>query len=85
MRGKSPEERDMAHEAQKALSTKIMGKDVFLKNLEKEKYGRILCDVYLQKENISAWMVANRFAVPYEGGKKTPPHSWKAYHEDNII
>lgn len=85
MRGKSAEEKEMAHKAQEALSLKIMGKDVFLKNIEKEKYGRLLCDVYLKKENISLWMVSSRYAVPYEGGKKNAPKSWKAYYDDNII
>jgi len=85
MRGKSVEEKEMAHRAQEALSSKIMGKDIFLKNLQKEKYGRILCDVYLKREDICAWMVHSRYAVPYEGGKKTVPQSWKAYHEDNVI
>lgn len=85
LRGNTEEERQMAHKAQQALSSKIMGKDVFLKNIAKEKYGRILCDIYLQRENISDWMLKNRYAVPYEGGKKKVPTSWKAYHENNVI
>lgn len=84
-RGKSSDEKDIAHKAQVELSGKLLGKDVFLKNVQTEKYGRILCDVYLKGENISTWMVNSRLAVPYAGGTKKSPTSWKDYHENNIL
>ena len=85
MKTNDSDEKDFAQRAQEALSNKILGKDVFLINIRKEKYGRILCDVFLQKVNVSEWMLKNRYAVPYDRGKRSPPRSWKAYHENNVI
>ena len=60
-----------AIEARDALSTKIMGKQVTLKNVKTEKYGRILADVYLDGLHLNEWMINNGFAVPYDGGAKS--------------
>jgi endonuclease YncB( thermonuclease family) len=51
---------------------------VFLQNIDTEKYGRVLADVYLegsgtneeQKQSISEWMLENHYAVAYNGGTK---------------
>lgn len=85
MRGKTFGEKEIACKAQAALNEKLLGKDVFLKNIEIEKYGRILCDVYLKQENISNWMISRRLAVPYSGGAKQPPSSWTEYHANNSL
>jgi endonuclease YncB( thermonuclease family) len=83
MKAKNTEEKEMAIKARDALSDRILGKDIALKNIEKEKYGRILCDIYLRNENIGQWMIDQRFAVAYDGKKKAIPKSWKDYHETN--
>lgn len=85
MRGKNDDEKEMAHKARDALSERIFGKDVFLKNVQTEKYGRLLCDVYLEKENLNQWMIEKRYAMPYDGGTKVNPVSWSEYHENNRI
>lgn len=81
----NPEEKEIAIKARDALSSKIMGKKVFLKNIRTEKYGRLLCDVYLKKENINDWLIVNRYAVLYDGGTKRVPASWKLYHEFDLM
>ena len=85
MRGKNDDEKEMAHKARDALSARIFGKDVFLKNVQTEKYGRLLCDVYLEAENVNVWMIEKRYAMPYDGGTKVNPVSWREYHENNRI
>ena len=85
IRGKNEDEKEMAHKARDALSERIFGKDVFLKNVQTEKYGRLLCDVYLETENLNQWMIEERYAVAYDGGTKVNPTSWTQYHEKNII
>jgi micrococcal nuclease len=85
MRGKNDDEKEMAHKARDALSARIFGKDVFLKNVQTEKYGRLLCDVYLEAENLNLWMIEKRYAMPYDGGTKVNPVSWREYHENNRI
>ena len=83
LRSKDPEEKQVATQARDALSEKIFGQDVRLGNVELEKYGRLLCDVYAPGgEHVNKWMVDERWAVTYDGGKKMSPSSWKNYHEN---
>lgn len=60
--------------ARDALHEKIFGKVVTLKNIGKEKYGRILADIYLDNININNWLIDSKYAVHYNGGKKS---EWK--------
>lgn len=76
IRGKSDAEKELAYFVRDALSEKIMGKIVELRNVANEKYGRILADVYLGEEHINGWLVDENFAVYYDGGKKHRPASW---------
>lgn len=76
IKGKTPEERELAKHARDALIEKIYGKFVELRNVETEKYGRILADVYLDNEHINQWLIDMNFAVAYDGGTKTRPASW---------
>jgi len=85
IKGKNEDEKEIAQKARDALSSRIIGKDIFLKNVQTEKYGRLLCEIYLEKENINQWMIQQRYALSYDGGTKVIPKSWKDYHENNII
>jgi endonuclease YncB( thermonuclease family) len=76
IRGKSEAEKELAYFVRDALSEKIMGKIVELRNVANEKYGRILADVYLGEHHINGWLVDENFAVYYDGGKKHRPASW---------
>ena len=81
IKGVTEDEKSMAIEARNKLSELIMNKRVFLKNVSSEKYGRILADVYLDDTiHINQWMIDNRYAVKYDGGKKNIPESWVQYH-----
>jgi endonuclease YncB( thermonuclease family) len=42
-----------------------------LRNIRRDKYFRLLCDVYADDINIAAWLLASKFAKPYDGGTKT--------------
>jgi len=83
IRGSNEDEKEVALLARAALYDKIFGKVIILKNCKTEKYGRILADVFLDKININTWMLENRFAVKYDGGKKISPDSWSDYHKNN--
>jgi micrococcal nuclease len=78
IRGKTPEEKELAIQVRDALTEKIYGKMVELKNVDNEKYGRMLADIYFEDENINQWLVNENMAVPYDGGKKHRPASWGA-------
>jgi len=74
IKGKTQHEKDMAKQSQLALEKLILHKQVYLKNVTTEKYGRLLADVYLDDLHINQWLLDNGYAVKYNGGKKT---NWK--------
>lgn len=76
IKGQTETEKTLAKESRDALNALIFGKIVHLQNINTEKYGRILADVYLENLHINQWMLDNNFAIPYDGGKKTHPASW---------
>lgn len=76
MRGSENEKR-VAIKARDELSRQVMNKFIFLRNVEYEKYGRILADVYLENMNINQWMLDNKLAIKYDGKKKIKPINWE--------
>lgn len=76
IRGKTQEEKELAIHVRDELYSKIYGKMVTLKNVDIEKYGRMLADVYLDDENINEWLVNKGYAIKYDGGTKYRPASW---------
>ena len=71
IKGESKRECDLAIEARDALHKLIYGKIIELRNNGKEKYGRLLADLYYNDIHINKWMVDNGYAVKYDGGKKS--------------
>lgn len=51
--------------AQKALNQKISKRQVQIKYKEKDRYGRILGEVFLNSENVNLWLVQKGLAWPY--------------------
>ena len=79
LKGKTEDEKTAAKQARDALSQLILHKKVTLRNVQNEKYGRILAEVYLDNLCINEWLVKERFAVKYDGGTKQIPSSWLKY------
>ena len=79
IKGKNEDEKEAAKAARDALSDLILYKEIILKNVGTEKYGRILADVYLDDLCINDWLINERYAVKYDGGTKIPPASWIKY------
>ena len=80
IKGSTDEEKQMAIKARDRLADLILHKEVQLKNISYEKYGRILADIHLNSENINEILLKERYAVPYQGKTKTLPSSWLNYH-----
>lgn len=76
IKGKTAAEKESAVRARDALNSKILGRTVVLKNVQLEKYGRILADVYMDDIHINVWMLEEGYAVPYDGGTKCRPSEW---------
>ena len=85
IKGKTEDEKSAAKKARDTLSGLILNKYVSLQNIESEKYGRILADVYIDNDgnnvHVNKWMIDNRYAVSYEGKTKVSPSSWLKYQE----
>ena len=93
IRGGTANETKIAKDARDALHKLIFGKIVELRGNGKEKYGRLLADLYYNdgcnggyvgdsncKNNIihiNQWMIDNGYAVSYDGGKKNRPPDWE--------
>lgn len=76
IKGSTFAEKECAIKARDALTKKIMGKMIVLKNVSLEKYGRVLADVYCDEVHINGWMLENGLAVAYDGGTKHRPNEW---------
>ena len=79
MKGKDENEKECAQIAKKELNDLIMNKMVTLKNVQTEKYGRILADVYIGDVHLNDLLMKERYAVKYDGGTKIKPTSWTKY------
>ena len=79
IKGKTEDEKTAAKLVKDELSKLILNKRVSLKNIQTEKYGRILADVYIGELHINQWLVTEKYAVKYDGGTKKSPESWLKY------
>ena len=78
-KGISDEEKEAAKNARDFVSNMILNKYVKLDNIESEKYGRILADVYIGDIHLNELLLKERYAVKYNGGTKIKPVSWLNY------
>lgn len=81
LKTKNATEKKLALEAKTELTTKIYSRIVELKNVEYEKYGRILADVYFDGINIGQSMIDDKYAVAYDGKTKNIPKEWTSEAE----
>jgi endonuclease YncB( thermonuclease family) len=82
IKGKDDNECQCAQLAKKELTDMIMNKVVRLENIQTEKYGRLLADVYLDNLHINKHMIDKRLAVCYDGTKKKSPKDWMEYYKN---
>jgi len=64
IRGKS---KTLGIASRDALRDKILGKEVIIQTFKdsKDKYGRWLCEIFLDGENINQWLIDNGHATQY--------------------
>ncbi len=81
MKGKniSEDEKEAAMLARDFVLQLVLHKFVRLENVESEKYGRILADVYIGDVHLNDLLLRERYAVKYDGGTKKKPSSWLRY------
>ena len=72
----APEEKYCSgEEAKDALTNKISGKTVILKELKTDRYGRVMAVVYSNGENINEYMIKNGLAL----------HIWDTSTQNTIL
>lgn len=81
-KGVTEDEKQAAVEARDFVSNLVLHKHVRLENIESEKYGRILADVFIGDIHLNELLVQERYAVRYDGGTKKKPDSWTQYRKD---
>lgn len=79
MKSSNEDEKKCAQLAKQEMTNLVLNKMVYLKNVETEKYGRILADVYINDLHLNEHMLKKRLAVKYDGGTKQTPKNWMNY------
>lgn len=78
-KGISDDEKEAAKNARDFVANMVLNKFVRLENIETEKYGRILADVYIGDIHLNKLLLEEKYAVKYDGGTKNKPESWLKY------
>ena len=85
MRTKNKIEKEVALKAKEEMTNLVYQKYIKLENIDYDKYGRILADIYIKNINVSEYMVNKRLGIKYDGGTKNIPTDWKKYYEQGIM
>jgi len=81
LRTKNSNEKFVALLAKNFVISKILNKQVILRNIAYDKYGRLLADTFINKHNLANMLLQNNMAVTYDGGTKVCPKNWKIYYQ----
>jgi endonuclease YncB( thermonuclease family) len=76
IRSKDPFEAELAIYIRDLVRNLVYEKEVELRNLGKDKYGRVLADVLYLGRSVNEWLIDNSLAVRYSG-KTKPKVDWK--------
>lgn len=74
----SPLTREEAKISRGALSELILTKIVNLDNIESDRYGNLVADVYYNGIYINEWMISNDYSEDYDSGSKK--EYYRRYH-----
>jgi endonuclease YncB( thermonuclease family) len=73
------DEKEAAKSARDFVSNLVLNKYIRLENVNNEKYGRILADVYIGDIFLNELLLKEHYAVKYDGNTKKKPSSWLKY------
>jgi len=83
IKGSSTNEKECALIAKAKVEELSMGQVISLKDVQLDKYGRLLASVDLYGVgSLSAYLLKERLAVPYFGKTKKCPKDWMQYYKD---
>ncbi|MFN9066796.1 MAG: thermonuclease family protein [Bdellovibrionales bacterium] len=76
-RGVKPCEKDRARTAQKLVQSLLKSAQrIDLRNVQRDKYFRILAEVWVDDLSIAEILIKNGLALPYDGGTKSLDVNW---------
>ncbi len=79
IRGKCLEEKNLAHKAKEFVEQILVNaKRIELRQVSRDKYFRILADVYADGASLAQLLIAKGYALPYSGGTRLP---WCKYFD----
>jgi len=71
IKGACPQEKELAKQAKTFVRSKLEGsKKISLEEISKDKYFRILGEVYVDEVPLSQMLINHGYAIPYDGGTK---------------
>jgi micrococcal nuclease len=72
LRGQQPCEKDLARTAKKLVAAQLkQARNIEIRNVKRDKYFRILGDIYVDGVSLKDVLTKNNLAVAYDGGKKS--------------
>lgn len=77
--GITDDEKTAANQTKEFVTKLVLNKYIRLENIQNEKYGRILADVYIGDIHLNQLLIKERYAVVYNGETKIKPNSWLKY------
>lgn len=81
IRTKNHVEKQCSIEVRDFVHNLIYNKRIELSNVGVDKYGRVLADIEVDGINVAQELMGKRFAVAYDGKKKSSPPDWKIYRD----
>lgn len=79
MKTKDKNEKEIALKAKEFVSSLVLNKIITLKNVDLDKYGRLLAHVYINNTCVNTELINKNLAVKYDGGTKHVPDNWSEY------
>jgi len=75
--GKKPCEKDQARVAQRLVENLLKNaQSIELRKIERDKYFRILAEIWVDEKSIGDLLIKNKVAYPYDGGRKPADTNW---------
>lgn len=84
LRSKDNNEKRIAYIAKEYLEKLVLWKIVALEILGYDKYGRLLCNIYINKNNVAILLLNNHLAIKYEG-KTKQKIDWASYYKGDAV
>ena len=81
LRTKDPNEKQVALEAKKFVTDRLLNRVVRLTDSNMDKYGRLLARVSYNGEDLATQLIDAHLAVPYNGGKKMVIDDWVSFRK----